>query len=141
VEQLAEVSSLPFPLVADLNGAIAKIYGMLDTELPSRDERQPFSRDKLPMTVRNCILIDSKKKIRCLWMYPPQIGRNTHEILRALKAIRKAEAEFIVTPVNWCLPDGCSKVIIPPSVSDAEAAEKYPNVEKTSFSYLRYTDI
>ena len=39
------------------------------------------------------------------------------------------------TPVNWRPGD---KVIIPASVSDADAAKKYPSGWKTVTPYLRY---
>ena len=128
---------VPYPILADVDGEVASKFGMLDRCLPTIKEGKRI----IHATVRTCLLIDPSKKLRCLWAYPPQLGRNTDEIMRALKALQKVDAYTIVTPVNWSLPGCEDRVIIPPCISDEEAEKKYSVVEYSKFPYLRYTKL
>jgi hypothetical protein len=67
-------------------------------------------------------------------VYPMSCGRNFNEIMRALEAIQLAAKEAIATPVNWKPGDD---VIIPTSVTDEQAKQKYPQGFKTIRPYLR----
>ena len=69
-----------------------------------------------------------------MMIYPISTGRNFDEILRVLDAIQLTDRHQVATPANS--QDG-DDVIILPSVSDAQAREKYPNGWKTLKSYLR----
>jgi alkyl hydroperoxide reductase subunit AhpC len=61
-------------------------------------------------------------------------GRNFDEILRALDSIQLTANHTVATPVNW---KSGEDVIIPPSVSDEQAKEKFPEGWKTLKPYLR----
>jgi hypothetical protein len=61
-------------------------------------------------------------------------GRNFDEVLRLVDSIQLTAAHKVATPVNWRHGED---VIILPSVSDAEAKEKYPDGWKTVKPYLR----
>jgi alkyl hydroperoxide reductase subunit AhpC len=61
-------------------------------------------------------------------------GRNFDEVLRLLDSIQLTAKHTVATPVNWKAGED---VIIPPSVSDEAAKEKYPAGWKTLKSYLR----
>jgi alkyl hydroperoxide reductase subunit AhpC len=61
-------------------------------------------------------------------------GRNFDEVLRLLDSIQLTAKQMVATPVNWKPGDD---VIIPTSVSDAEAERKYPQGWKTLKPYLR----
>jgi alkyl hydroperoxide reductase subunit AhpC len=61
-------------------------------------------------------------------------GRNFDEVLRLLDSIQLTARHTVATPVNW---KNGEDVIIPPSVSDDVAKEKYPAGWKTLKPYLR----
>jgi alkyl hydroperoxide reductase subunit AhpC len=61
-------------------------------------------------------------------------GRNFDEVLRVLDSLQLMAKHNVATPVNWEPGDD---VIIPPSVSDADAKVKYPQGWKTLKPYLR----
>ena len=75
-------------------------------------------------TVRAVFIIDPKGIVRTILYYPQEIGRNISEIVRAVKALQKSDAEGVATPANW--PENeliKDRVIIPPA-SDLETAAK-----------------
>lgn len=90
---------VPFPIIADSNGEIARKYGMISNEVSSFE------------TVRNVYIIDDKGIIRLILVYPMNVGRSIPEILRALQALQCADESKASTPANW-IP--CEPVIIPP---------------------------
>ena len=61
-------------------------------------------------------------------------GRNFNEVLRLLDSIQLTARHNVATPVNW---NPGEDVIIPPSVSDDAAKQKYPGGWKTLKPYLR----
>ncbi|BAF69134.1 alkyl hydroperoxide reductase [Nitratiruptor sp. SB155-2] len=75
-------------------------------------------------TVRAVFIIDPEGVVRTILYYPQEIGRNIPEIVRAVKALQKSDAEGVATPANW--PENeliGDKVIIPPA-TDCETAKK-----------------
>ena len=54
---------LPFPIVADRNGQIARKYGMIANDISTTE------------TVRNVFIIDDKGIVRTVLVYPLNIGR------------------------------------------------------------------
>ena len=80
---------VPFPIIADLGGSIARRYGMISNDVNSNE------------TVRNVFIIDDKGIIRLILVYPMNIGRCIPEILRALKALQTADKYEVSTPANW----------------------------------------
>ena len=79
-----------FPLVVDSSYAIAYKYGMIDTQ------------SKSGQSVRGIFFIDPHNVIRAFQFYPSEVGRNTEEILRTLKALQAHDQhDNIVLPVNW----------------------------------------
>lgn len=90
---------LPFPIIADRNGLIARKYGMISNDVSN------------VKTVRNVFIIDDKGIIRVILVYPLNIGRFVPEILRILQALQTADCSNSFTPANW-VPG--QPVIIPP---------------------------
>lgn len=82
--------NIEFPLVVDSASVISYKYGMLD--LGSKDSQ----------TLRGVFFIDPENIIRAFQFYPIEVGRNTNEIIRTLKALQTLDAKKdIVLPVNW----------------------------------------
>lgn len=85
-----EKVKINFPLVVDSSAVISYKYGMLD------------SKSKVGQSVRGVFFIDPDNIIRAFHFYPSEVGRNTDEILRTLKALQEHDrVGDIVLPVNW----------------------------------------
>lgn len=80
---------LPFPIVADINGSIARQYGMISNDISTTK------------TVRSVFIIDDKGIVRVILTYPLNIGRFIPEILRTVEALQMSECSNCSTPVNW----------------------------------------
>lgn len=81
--------TIPFPIVADRVGNVAKLYGMIAPDVSTQE------------TVRNVFIIDPEQKIRAILTYPLTNGRNIPEILRLLTALQTTDEFKVVTPANW----------------------------------------
>jgi alkyl hydroperoxide reductase subunit AhpC len=64
-------------------------------------------------------------------------GRNFDEVMRLLDALQLNAKHAVATPVNWKPGED---VIIPTSVSNDAAMQKYPQGFKTVKPYLRYVE-
>ena len=111
-----------FPMLADADRKVSDLYGMVH---PDADPA---------VTVRSVFVIDPNKKVRLMITYPPSTGRNFDEILRVIDSLQLTDAHKVATPVNWT--DG-KPVIIAPSLSDADAKQRFPQGWKTLKPYLR----
>ncbi len=80
---------VPFPIIADLNGAVARKYGMISNEMSTTQ------------TVRNVFIIDDKGIVRAIFVYPMNVGRCIPEILRTVEALQTADKCKASTPANW----------------------------------------
>ena len=80
---------LPFPIVADRSGEIARLYGMISKDISNTQ------------TVRDVIIIDPNGVVRIILIYPLNVGRNIAEIIRAVQALQMSECSNASTPVNW----------------------------------------
>jgi peroxiredoxin (alkyl hydroperoxide reductase subunit C) len=95
--------NIEFPLVVDSSYAISYRYGMVDTQSPSGQ------------SVRGVFFIDPINRVRAFHFYPAEVGRNTDEILRTIKALQAHDRhEGIVLPVNWQPGDDFMKVNLSP---------------------------
>jgi len=122
---------MTFPIIADENLEVAKLYDMLPADAILPDGRTPADTQ----TVRTTFIINPQKKIELMLIYPMSVGRNFDEILRALDAIQAAEGTPIATPANWRPGDD---VIVALSLSTDDAKEKFGDVNVV-FPYLRTT--
>lgn len=80
---------VPFPIVSDLNGTVARKYGMISSNISTTE------------TVRNVFIIDDKGIIRAILIYPMNVGRFIPEILRLVTALQYADENKASTPANW----------------------------------------
>jgi thioredoxin-dependent peroxiredoxin len=87
-------------------------------------------------TVRTVFIVGPDKKIKLMLAYPMSSGRNFDEVLRVLDSLQLTSKHNVATPVNWKPGDD---VIIPTSVSDEQAKQKFPGGWKTLKPYLRMT--
>ena len=113
----------------DLN--VAKLYNMLPADAGDSAAGRTAANNA---TVRAVTIIGPDKKIRAMLLYPMSTGRNFNEVLRLLDSVQLTESKGVATPVNWKPGEDC---IIPPSVSDEAAREKYPDGWTTVKPYLR----
>ena len=126
-------TSVNYPLIADENLNIAKLYNMLPAEEEPDKSRTAITN----ATVRSVFLIDPEKKIRMMLTYPMTTGRNFEEIIRVLDSVQLTSKHKVATPANWKKNE---KVIIVPAVSDDEAKDTFGEFEKIK-PYLRYTKL
>ncbi|XP_053177919.1 peroxiredoxin-6 [Scomber japonicus] len=129
----AAESTLPFPIIADDKRELAVQLGMLDP-----DERD---KDGMPLTARCVFVIGPDKKLKLSILYPATTGRNFDELLRVIDSLQLTAQKKVATPVDWKPGD---KVMVIPSLSDAEAAALFPNGVTTKEvpsgkKYLRFT--
>jgi peroxiredoxin 2/4 len=80
---------IKFPIVSDVNLVISKKYGMIHSYVST-------TRD-----VRGVFIIDPSDRIRSIFFYPFDIGRNIDEIKRALIALQTSEKMNVLTPADW----------------------------------------
>ena len=119
-------TKLEFPIVADPDRKIAKLYDMIH---PGQSTTE---------AVRSVSIIKPKQKLRLTMTYPMNVGRNFDEILRVIDALQLADAKRIATPADW-VPGG--KVIIPTSITNDQAKEMFPQGWEEQRPYLRVTSV
>lgn len=131
---LTQGHGVDFPLIADTDLQVAKLYGML----PAGEEGDASVRTAADnATVRTVFVIGPDKKIKLMLAYPMSTGRNFDEILRVLDSLQLTAKRKVATPANWI--DG-DKVIILPSLSDEEAKTLFPEGWRAETPYLRYVE-
>ncbi|HEY7687187.1 MAG TPA: peroxiredoxin [Dongiaceae bacterium] len=124
-------AAVNYPLIGDSDLRVAKAYDMLPAEAGNSSEgRTPADN----ATVRSVFVIGPDKKIKASLTYPMSTGRNFDEVLRLLDSCQLTAKHTVATPVNWKQGED---VIIPPSVSDDAAKQKYPKGWKALKPYLR----
>lgn len=124
-------SEVNYPIIADTDLNVAKLYNMLPADEQGTHEGRTSANNQ---TVRTVYIIGADKKIKAMLIYPMNSGRNFDEVLRLLDSVQLTDRHTLATPANWKPGEDC---IIPPSVSDDAAREKYPNGFETVKPYLR----
>ena len=119
-------TTLKFPIVADPDLKIAKLYGMI------------HEAESATAAVRSVFIIDPHKKVRLTMTYPMNVGRNFDEIIRVIDALQLGDEKSIATPADWRPGDD---VIIPPSIDNASAKDLFPQGWNEIRSYLRTTKV
>ncbi len=118
-------------MIGDPELKVAKLYDMLPEGAGNSSEGRTAADNA---TVRTVFVIGPDKKIKLMLIYPMSSGRNFDEVLRVLDSIQLTAKHNVATPVNW---KPGNDVIIPPSVSDEQAKQKFPGGWKTLKPYLR----
>ena len=132
IESVAGTSA-GFPIIADEGLAVSKAFDMLPAEAYLPDGRTPADS----ATVRSVFIIGPDKQLKLSMTYPMTVGRNFAEVLRALDGLQTSTGRGVATPANWNVGDD---VIIPATVSDADAKAKFGDFTKV-LPYLRTTKL
>lgn len=106
---------IPFPVIADRSGEIARKYGMISSNVSTTE------------TVRNVFIIDDKGIVRTIFIYPLNVGRWIPEILRVVEALQVADCNKASTPANW-VPG--QPIIKPSPTTFKELQERSKEIEK-----------
>jgi alkyl hydroperoxide reductase subunit AhpC len=130
IEDLAG-TKLNFPLIADEDLGVAKLYDMLPASDANSSEGRTAGDNQ---TVRTVYLIGPDKKVKMSLTYPMSTGRNFDELLRVLDSAQLTANNKVGTPANWKKGED---VIILPSVDNEAAKELFPGGWETVKPYLR----
>ncbi len=111
---------MDFPIIADIDMKVARLYGMLHDNASST------------AAVRAVFFIDPKGIIRLIMYYPLNVGRNMDEIMRVLEAMQTVDENSCAMPVNWRAGE---KVIVPPpkTLQELDARIADNKLEKVDF--------
>jgi len=88
---------LPFAIISDPKGDIARRYGMTSPE------------ESKNATTRTLFIIDPEQNVRAALNYPISAGRSVEEVKRLLCAIQTGDASGAVTPADWKKGDAVMK--------------------------------
>ncbi len=120
-----------FPLISDTDFNVSKLYGMLAADVDGDPtERTPAENG----TLRNVFVIGPDKKIKLVLIYPMTTGRNFDEVLRVIDSLQLTAEHAVATPAQW---QPGEDVIIAGSVTNEQAAEKYPDGWEEPRPYIR----
>ncbi len=111
---------IQFPIIAD-NGSVAETLGLVH---PGKGTN----------TVRAVFVVDAQGKIRIIFYYPQELGRNMDEILRAVNAMQISDKNGVAMPAQW--PDGelfGDHVIVPPAKDVKTAKERFEKAKNGEF--------
>jgi len=103
---------VPFPIIADPQGFVARKLGMLHAQSATH-------------TVRAVFTVDPDGIIRAILYYPQELGRNLDEILRIVKGLQVNKKYGVALPANWPNNEIVGEhAIIPPASTIQEARER-----------------
>ena len=133
IKDIEELSNkkLDFPLIADENFLVAKLYNMLPAEIEGKSDNRN-AQDNL--TVRSVFLIGPDKRIKMSLTYPMSTGRQFNEILRVLDSCQLTLKHKVATPADWKKGDD---VIIVPALNNEEAKKVFTDGWETVKPYFR----
>ena len=120
-----------YPLIADTDLNIAKLYDMLPADAGATSEGRTAMDNA---TARTLFVIGPDKKIKLTISYPMTTGRDFNEVLRVIDSLKMTARYQLATPANW---KRGQDVVIVPAVSDDEASDRYPEGWKAPVPYLR----
>ncbi|MGC9105868.1 MAG: peroxiredoxin [Thermoprotei archaeon] len=109
IEQTLKVT-VPFPIIADPMGEVAKKLGLIHAESSTA-------------TVRAVFIVDNKGIIRAILYYPLELGRNIKEILRMVKTLQVIDKTGTVAPANWPNSELIKDNLIVPPPGNVEEAK------------------
>ena len=114
---------IDFPLIDDNSWSASKSYGMLHA--PTSTQRD----------VRGVFIIDPNNKVRAIYFYPMEIGRNMDEIRRTVVALQTADKQKVLIPANWEPGDD---VLIPYVRSSKDAENMATGIDQDIYKVSWY---
>jgi len=115
-------TEIDFPGAHDPGLQLARLFGMMH-EKRSRDS-----------SIRKSFVIDPAHQIRMIFEYPLGVGRNSEELLRAIKALQTRAVSGVATPADWYFGD---LVIINDGRSEDEVIAEFGSPSIRLTPYLR----
>jgi peroxiredoxin (alkyl hydroperoxide reductase subunit C) len=117
-----ETVKMTFPLISDNGLEVSRKYGMI------------HSYSSTTRDIRGVFIIDPNDKIRAIFFYPMNVGRNMDEIKRTVMALQMADGKNVLTPANW-MPGGEVLIPAPKTEADADklAAKKDPDLHELAW--------
>lgn len=110
---------IPFPVIADLDMKVSRMYGMIHPAASTT------------ATVRTVFFIDDKGILRAMIYYPMNVGRNISEILRVVDALQTADKYAVSCPADWQPGDP----VVVPAPATADAIESKEQSEAKGLEY------
>ncbi len=125
-DDLSEIDGVaPFwPLMIDEKLETAAAYGLVDRAGTG--------------VQRALILVAPDGSVALTQVYPVTNGRNFTEVLRAIDAAQLTASARVATPADW---EPGRPVMLPPSLSQADAEARYPQGVDVRRPYLRYVTL
>lgn len=117
-------NAVNFPMIADPEHTVSNLYDMIH---PNANDTQ---------TVRSVFVIGPDNRVKLTLTYPASTGRNFDEILRVIDSLQLTASYSVSTPADW---QPGEDVIIANTISDEEAAKRFPKGFVTKKPYLRVT--
>ena len=114
---------IQFPIIADVQGAVAESLGMIHPGAGTA-------------TVRSVFIVDPEGTIRLILTYPMEIGRNIDEVLRSLRALQMSDAAGVAAPADW--PENETfgdRVLLSPPGTEAAAQARKKEAEAEEYDY------
>ena len=123
LKDIADVTghSPDYPIIADTDLSVAKLYNMLPREAGTSHAGRSAVENQ---AVRSVFIVGTDKRIKLSLTYPMATGRNFAELILAIDSLQLTATHKVATPANWQHGDD---VIIVPSLSDDEARKLFPN--------------
>ena len=113
---------VPFPIVADRSGQIARKYGMVSNDISNTE------------AVRTVFIIDDKQIVRAIFVYPLNIGRFIPEIIRTVQALQMADCSQGSTAANW-MPGQPIIVPAPKTFDELQERQNHINENKNGINW------
>ncbi len=112
---------IPFPVIADLDTKVARLYGMIHPGASATT------------AVRAVFIIDPNRILRAMVYYPLTTGRFMQEFLRVVDGLQTTDKYSVSTPANWQPGDE----VIVPAPGSAEALQTEEE-KKGDYDYKRW---
>lgn len=109
------LNEFSYPIIADPNRDVAKLYGMLDPD--------EVDKSGIPLTCRAVFIVGPDKRLKLSILYPATTGRNFDEIIRVIDSLQLTATKKVATPVDWKNGGSCMVV---PSVKQEDVAGLFP---------------
>ncbi|HEY8498087.1 MAG TPA: peroxiredoxin [Limnochordales bacterium] len=109
---------VPFPVIADLDMAVARRYGMI------------HPREGTTAAVRALFIIDDRQIVRAILYYPMSTGRNIDEVLRVIDSLQTVDREKVATPADWKPGE---PVVLPAPQTQAEAQARLEQAARAGY--------